>query len=232
MTISVVIPAYNEEQYLATTLEAVKKQIRKPDEILVIDGSSTDRTVAIAKKYGCRVLTVPKLTISFSRQQGLEKATGNIIAFTDADTLPPPNWLLQIEQEFISHPNVIGVFGIAKVTAGKFWYHVYMNVIQPYANEFWHLIGITMATGQNMSFYRLKALESGGFPVEYKICEDVEIARRLRKLGKTIFTRNICVLTSSRRGEEGWSILFRIFKVWTTYLLFHKADTIGFPDIR
>ena len=89
MKISVVIPALNEEKLLPELFESLKNQTRKSDEIIVVNGGSTDRTVAVAEHFGARVITVPRITIGYSRQQGLLAATGDVVAFTDADVLLP-----------------------------------------------------------------------------------------------------------------------------------------------
>src|SRR3990167_3170408 len=97
MRISIVIPAYNEEKYLPHTLQSIQKLLRKPDEIIVIDGESTDQTGAIAKQFGAKVIRIPKTTIGAARQAGLVAATGEIVATTDADTIVPTLWLNKIE---------------------------------------------------------------------------------------------------------------------------------------
>ena len=95
MKISVVIPAYNEEKYIGRTLESVKNlELEKNTlEILVINGGSTDRTAEIAKSYGARVKDEPHKGIGFARQHGMLHATGDIILYTDADTIVAKDWL-------------------------------------------------------------------------------------------------------------------------------------------
>lgn len=231
MTISVVIPAYNEEELLPKTLASLSKLYRKPDEIIVVDASSTDKTAQVAEKSGAIVITVPKGTIGFSRQKGLEKATGDIVAFTDADALLPHDWLARIERA-LTTPGVVGYFGGYQVFDGPWTYKFFINKIQPIWNVFlFALFRMPMATGQNMAFYRTLALEAGGFPPEFKMAEDIEIARRMMTKGKIKFVQKEYVSASGRRGFEKGLIL-RILKVFFLYFLFRKADTIGFPDVR
>lgn len=92
--ISVVIPAYNEEDYLADCLNAVMAQTVKPHEIIVVDNNSTDNTTAIAKSFPrVRVVLQEVPGIAASRDLGFSAASGDIIARTDADTRPDPDWL-------------------------------------------------------------------------------------------------------------------------------------------
>jgi len=231
MTISVVIPAYNEEELLPKTLASLSQLDRKPDEIIVVDATSTDKTAQVAEKSGAIVITVPKGTIGFSRQKGLEKATGDIVAFTDADALLPHDWLHRIEKA-LATPGVVGYFGGYRVFDGPCAYKFFINTIQPIWNVFlFALFRMPMATGQNMAFYRTLALVAGGFPPEFKMAEDIEIARRMMTKGKIVFTQKEYVSASGRRGFEKGLIL-RTFKVFFLYFLFRKADTIGFPDVR
>jgi len=114
MKISVVIPAYNEEEFLPLTIKSIHNLKRKPDEILVVDGDSTDKTREIARKLGVQVLKVEHRGIGYARQCGIEKASGDVIAFTDADTTVPTHWLTIIE-ETLSKKGVVGVFGVVKI---------------------------------------------------------------------------------------------------------------------
>lgn len=233
MTISVVIPAYNEEKYLPQTLASLKKLHRLPDEIIVVNGSSTDKTQEVAMRAGAKVITVKKSTIGYSRQVGLKEAKCEVVAFTDADAIIPADWLTRIEA-YLQQPEVVGVFGGFRVPDGPWWYKIYINVLQPALNVFYFTIfRIPMATGQNMAFYKQKALTAGGFPEEFKIAEDIEIARRLMQIGKIIFRQDFYVWASGRRGYEGFGrLLSRTGKAFLYYFVFRKADKIGFPDLR
>lgn len=231
MTISVVIPAYNEEKYLPDTLASLQKLDRKPDEIIVIDGGSTDKTADTAESYGATVVTVPHKGIGFARQKGLEAAVGDIIAYTDADTVVPSNWLNIIE-ETLSRNGVVGMFGTFHVPDGWWPYRLYINLIQTRLNQCMNWIGMPFACGQNMAFIRQKGLDAGGFPLDFKLAEDIEMARRLKTQGKVIYRPDSVVISSGRRGNEGLGLFVRIPKAFIYYFLFRKANKIGFPDMR
>lgn len=98
MRISVIIPAYNEEKYIGKTLQSIKDADKNgyEVEIIVVNGGSTDKTEEVAKSYGARVLNEPHRGIGFARQQGLLVAEGDIVAFTDADTIVPKDWLIKL----------------------------------------------------------------------------------------------------------------------------------------
>lgn len=231
MTISVVIPAYNEEKSLPNTLNSLKKLDRQPDEILVVDGGSTDGTDKVVQKYDAKVLIVKHRGIGFARSQGLKAASSEVVAFTDADTIVSQDWLTKIE-ETLGEPGAVGVFGTFRVPNGWWVYRFYVNIIQPVLNQIYYWLGIPMAPGQNLAFWKSKALEVGGFPEDFKIAEDIEMARRLMKVGKVVFRQDLVVVSSGRRGEEGPGLLIRTFKAFFIYFFFRQANKIGFPDIR
>lgn len=94
MILSIIIPCLNEENRLPATLEALMPQIRSCEgaEVIVVDGGSADRTVAIAKKYGAQVVECEK-GHGRQRNAGAKCAKGEWLAFLDADCTVNPNWL-------------------------------------------------------------------------------------------------------------------------------------------
>lgn len=231
MTISVIVPAYNEEKFLGATINSLWKLQRRPDEILVVDGGSTDKTAQIAEKNGAKVITIEHRGIGYARQMGLQTATSDIVAFTDADTVVPGDWLNKIESVLSDKQNV-GVFGTFRVPDGWWPYRIYVNYLQPVLNQINFWFGIPMAPGQNMAFRRDVGLRVGGFPIDYKIAEDIEMVRRLMTAGRVRFLQDLIVKSSGRRGNEGPQLFGRVFKAFFLYFLFRKANRIGFPDIR
>lgn len=231
MKISVVIPAYNEEKYIPKTLESIARLKRKPDEVLVVDGNSQDDTVKVAERYGARVIVVSHRGIGYARQRGIEEAKGDVVAFTDADTTVPPNWLTKIE-ETLTKPGVSGVFGTFKVPDGWMPYRVFMNSIQTCVNSVLYSVGIPMAPGQNIAFWKEKAIAGGGIPEEFTIAEDIELARRLMTVGRVVFLKDLVVISSGRRGNEGYGLFLRIIRSFFTYFIFRRSVRERFPDIR
>src|SRR3989304_2760272 len=111
--ISVVVPAYNEEQYISSCLAAISNQdFRSSYEIIVVDNSSEDRTAEIARSFGARVLTETRRTAAAARRRGFAEARGDIIATTDADTLVPTNWLSHIHCAFQATPGLVAFGGL------------------------------------------------------------------------------------------------------------------------
>jgi glycosyltransferase involved in cell wall biosynthesis len=89
--ISVIIPAYRAEKYIAEAIESVLNQTLKPFEVIVVDDGSPDNLYEVAKEYVPNVLLFKKVNegIAKTRNFGLRKASGNLIAFLDADDYWP-----------------------------------------------------------------------------------------------------------------------------------------------
>lgn len=112
--ISVIIPVYNGARYLAETIESVLAQDYRPLEVLVIDDGSTDTTAAVAQRFA------PHVTYSFQTQQGpnaarnrgIQQATGEYIAFLDADDLWMPGKLSLQSAALAADPQLDAVFGL------------------------------------------------------------------------------------------------------------------------
>jgi len=112
-SISVIIPVFNTEKYLAEAIESVLSQTLKPSEIIVVDDGSTDGSADIARKFlpAIRLIQQPNSGIASARNTGIKASTGDYLAFLDADDL----WnhkKLELQVEFLkNHPETDMVFG-------------------------------------------------------------------------------------------------------------------------
>ena len=95
--ISIIIPALNEENYLPRLLGSLEKQNLKDYEIILADAGSKDRTIEIAKKYGCKV--VPGGLPAKGRNEGAKAARGDLFLFLDSDLVLPEGFLDAFLQE-------------------------------------------------------------------------------------------------------------------------------------
>lgn len=101
LTISLVIPAYNEESYLAGCLQAALAQELPFSEIIVVDNNSTDNTALVAGQFpGVKIIKESTQGVVHARTTGFDAARGDIIARIDADTLLPADWTRQLHAIF------------------------------------------------------------------------------------------------------------------------------------
>lgn len=204
--VSVVIPAYNEENYLPSCLESIGKQDYAGEyEVIVVDNASTDNTAKIAIDWGAKVVYESKRSPACARQKGAETATGEIIAFIDADTQAPTHWLSTIVSRFVQKPEVVAVSGpYAYFDAGRF------SKIISYTGNFINIIIDQLFRkafkkggaiwGCNFAVRRSAFWEVGGFDTNIRFYgEEYELSLRLRKVGKGDIIPRLFVLTSARR---------------------------------
>jgi glycosyltransferase involved in cell wall biosynthesis len=112
--VSVVIPVYNGERYLAATIESVLAQTRPPDEVIVVDDGSTDGSAQIAERYatrGVRCHSQANAGGGAARNRGIALSRGDFIAFLDADDLWEPVKLQLQLDAFAAEPSLDLVFG-------------------------------------------------------------------------------------------------------------------------
>jgi peptidoglycan/xylan/chitin deacetylase (PgdA/CDA1 family)/GT2 family glycosyltransferase len=204
--VSVVIPAYNEENYLLSCLESIRKQDYASEyEVIVVDNASTDNTAKIALDWGARVVYEPKRSPACSRQKGAEAATGEIIAFIDADTQAPTYWLSTFASRFVREPETVSISGpYAYCDAGRF------TKITSYIGNFISIIIDQLFRkvidkggpiwGCNFAVRRSALLAVGGFDTSIKFYgEEYEFSLRLKRAGKGGVIPRLFVLTSARR---------------------------------
>ena len=195
--LSIIIPALNEEKYLPLLLKEIKKQNFAGDlEIIVADASSEDKTVEIAKNYGCKIVQggLP----ARGRNEGAKIAQGDIFLFMDADNIYlPENFLKNLLEEFEKRKLDVASFPIYPNGNGfdKFAYKIYNSFV-------WSIQRFSAYATNSVLVRKYIHQKIGGFDEEIKIAEDHFYAKTARKFGKFGFIKTRPVLTSTRRFEK------------------------------
>jgi len=198
--VSVVIPAYNEEDTIKNCLRSLGSQTKKPLEVIVANNNSTDRTGSIAHEYGASALLVKEQGYVFALRAGMDNARGDVIAVVDADTVVATNWIETIMRTF-EDSSVVGATGSIKIKDERILSKInnavykYFLIINFYFNTP-HLVGFNFAVRKN------SLNQIGGLDTRYKMGPDVELGLRLKKVGKVIFVNEMLVYPSMRRWEE------------------------------
>jgi glycosyltransferase involved in cell wall biosynthesis len=102
--ISVIVPVYNAEAFLAEAIESAQAQTLPPDEIIVVDDGCTDASAAIAQRYGVTLLRQPNRGVSDARNLAISHATGDFLALLDADDIWAETKLADQLQALREHP--------------------------------------------------------------------------------------------------------------------------------
>lgn len=111
-TVSAVIPCYNGERWLADALEFVRSQTLPVHEIIVVDDASVDTSGDIAQRYGAKVIRNSRNRgEGFSRNVGFEHASGEMIAWLDADDMWMPHHVSTVTGLLTEHPQATVAFG-------------------------------------------------------------------------------------------------------------------------
>ncbi len=203
---SVVIPALNEEARITRAVQSAQRA--GADEIVVVDGGSTDDTVRAAHDAGARVLTCGA---GRARQmnQGATHTTGDALLFLHADTYLCPD-ALSAAAAALSAGAAGGAFRLS--------FDEPTPVLRAYAlatHVPWH----RLAFGDRAHFCTRAAFEqAGGFP-DIATFEDLELVRRLRRIGRFAFVP-LAVTTSARRFHRNGTLgqQARNVALWIRYL--------------
>jgi glycosyltransferase involved in cell wall biosynthesis len=111
LTLSIVIPVFNEQRYIKACLDSIAAQTVKPDEVIVVDNNSTDESVRIVEGYQfVKILHEPTQHQVFAQATGFNAATSDILGRIDADSILPPDWVDKIKTSF-EDENVAAVTG-------------------------------------------------------------------------------------------------------------------------
>ncbi len=200
MKFSFIIPTKNEGRYLGKCLLSIRNQNKKNYEIIVVDTNSKDRTKAIARKYGARVINEPRRGPGIARNTGAKAAKGSILVFCDADVHFDHYFLEKVEEKF--RKNIGGcIFRLRTYDASKKSHDLAYNYVNVIA-EFMNKIGIAITAGSCFAFRRDVFFKAGGFDERFLTNEDHDLARRVNKVKRFMFFGDVVVETSSRRVNK------------------------------
>ncbi len=233
--ISVIIPAYNEENYIAKTLECFRNQeTRAPFEIVVCDNNSTDATVSIAKQYADKVVSEKKQGIAFARNTGFKHSTGKYLVFADADTLYPADFIDKAYDVFCQQ-KYLGFYGekyaysnddplirnTLKMKLVNFLYSIWGSLL---LNRLYEISNMLILPGWCLCTPRNVFERAGGFDVNAKAHDDVQYSCAIKHLGQKKYIKNIRIIASIRRGNTGlFKMLFYHFNIHNLSLMFKSS---------
>lgn len=200
--LSIITPSLDEEKYLPLLLGSIKKQGFLDYEMILADAGSTDKTVEIAKKYGCKV--IPGGLPAKGRNEGAKIAKGDLLFFVDADVVLPDDFFKKVFVEFKSRNLEFASFcliPLPKSRVSKFVLNIFYNLpIVLMENALPHA-----ATGILVKKELFDKL--GGFDEDVKLAEDHYLARRATKLFNARFgiIKSTEIFVSDRRFKtDGW----------------------------
>lgn len=198
MIYSIIIPTYNEEEYLPVLLESIKEQDFDDYEVIVADANSTDRTREIAEEYGC--IVVDGGLPGVGRNNGAKVAKGEYLLFLDSDLQLTEDYLRDVLYEF-----QIENVGIAITQMKPLSNKVQDKIFHDFANYF--MISVEKIKPHGAGCYGIIAKRElhekcGGFDESLTFGEDTDYIERLAKEERFKVLRNAKIGVSTRRLEE------------------------------
>ncbi len=184
MEFSIIIPAKNEEKNIGNCLDSINAMDFEAGrfEVLVIDNGSSDSTVAIARAKGARVFEKPELTISGLRNFGAAQATGEVLAFLDADCTVNKNWL-GAASFYLKTDEVVSFGSPAILPENPTWVQKAWFKIRGKKKQVEEVDWLESA---NVFVRREAFVTVGGFNEDLVTCEDYDLSVRLKKLGRIL----------------------------------------------
>jgi glycosyltransferase involved in cell wall biosynthesis len=220
--ISIVIPAYNEEENILQTLLTISNNIvSKPIEIIVVNNNSTDNTEALVKATGISCITETKKGITAARNAGLQTASGTIILNADADTFYSPNWIEYMSEPLLNNNLIALTYGrfsfvpIDKTPRWVYFFYEYFSDITRWLNK--HLKDEAVNVyGFSSGYRRAQGLAVDGYNHPPGSNEDGYLALKLRNKGfgslYKVTNINAVAWTTDRRIQSDGGLFVATFK--------------------
>jgi O-antigen biosynthesis protein len=200
-SISVVVCSYNGERTIRDCLQGLRKLDYPNYEVVVVNDGSKDRTEAIAKEFGFRLISTENCGLSSARNTGMRAAKGEIVAYIDDDAIPDPHWLTYLAASYL-RTNHVGIGGPNLPPRGD------SSTADCVANSPGNATHVLLTDdvaehipGCNMSF-RKAALEAiGGFDERFRIAgDDVDLCWRIQQQGWTVGFNPAAMVWHHRRS--------------------------------
>jgi glycosyltransferase involved in cell wall biosynthesis len=227
MTLSLVIPAYNEEKYIKKCLVSAFAQEEKFDEVILVDNNSTDKTLAIARQFPVRIIHESKQGMIQARNCGFDAAKGDIIGRCDADTHLSTDWAKRVKNDFEKNKidALTGPFEFYDLKPKTSYYSkAYLEVMKPILNGNEVLAGPNMAISADM----WKKVRNHVCLDNNLVHEDIDLAIHIiEQKGRIMKDEKLFAEVSSRRMRKNPASFFgeypiRILKT----LAYHKNDVL------
>ena len=217
--LSFIIPAHNEERYLAATLQSIHEAagaVGAAYEIVVVDDASTDLTAEIAAARGARVVSVAHRKISATRNSGARAALGERLVFVDADTLVNEA-LMRAVIEALDGGAAGGGAAVRFNEGAPGWSHVAVAMVVTSFRV------LRLAAGCFIFCAREAFEAAGGFDERYYAAEEIVMSRALKEQGRFVMLRE-AVITSARKFEQR--------SVWKTLGVIGRLALGGMRGVR
>ncbi|NJM51244.1 MAG: glycosyltransferase [Sphingomonadales bacterium] len=239
--LTILIPVYNEEKALPETLASVAKLSPQPEEVIIVDGGSSDRTMEIAKAAGIHAMLCPRKGRGAQINYGVALAGQDIVCVLHADTFLPADAVTVIKTSMADKRLALASF-MPRLAGpkGTRWGSTFHNLIKTWyapllARPHLFFRGVRLLFGDHAMFFRRdQFLAVDGCDERLAVLEEADLCIKLAQFGRTKMVRR-WVWTSDRRITE-WGrwranyIYLKVGLMWAMGARERLAD--HYPDIR
>ncbi len=216
MNVSLVTTVLNARGNVSAFLESVAAQTRPPEEVVVVDGGSTDGTLEeLRRAEGIRLIVEPGANISRGRNVAIAAAAHDVIALSDADCVLEPDWLERLLQPIEAGAEV--AMGAYRPIAEGFLQRCVAAVNLPDPDE-WEEATF-MPSGRSVAFRRTAIEHVGGYPEWLDIGEDMFVDHRWRERGMD--------MRLARDAVAWWRLRAGLRGTWVQYFRYARGDAIA-----
>lgn len=237
--ISIIIPTYKEEAWIAGTIDQFKA-LRVPHEVIVSDGKSPDKTVEAAR--GADKIVVfdgrsPKHNASIGRNDGAKAASGDILVFVDSSGRIPQinDFFSRALSHFERDSNLVGLNVYQWIAPEETWADRVILALTNFSLRFQNnVLGRGIGSGKFMMMRKSAFQRVGGFREDLAAGEDGDMVYRLSKIGRTYIDPKLSILYPGRREHQlGWpKLLWTWTYNWLSVALFGHAQVDQWKAIR
>jgi glycosyltransferase involved in cell wall biosynthesis len=222
-TISVVIPVKDDADHLERCLEALERQTDPPDEIVVVDNRSTDRTPAVASTRDVVYVHESEPGIPAAASAGYDAASGDIIARLDADSVPPDDWVQRVRSALVADPDLTAVTGPGAFDALPKVLRAIVDVtyMRAYFAVFGGIIGRPPLFGSNFAMVRpaWAAARDRVHRHDPKVHDDLDLSFNLDPESRVLLDRGLTVRVSARPFAHPLQFVWRAWRgIHTVYV--------------
>jgi rSAM/selenodomain-associated transferase 2 len=196
-TLAVIVPTLNEEAALAALLESLRSQSQPAERTIVADAGSTDETVAIARRYGAEVLSGLPRGRGGQVAAALANVSEDIVLVAHADMRFDVHSLERVRRSLVEHPDAPGgcLGHCFDQTSCVLKLLEWCDRRRARRGE---------SYGDQAQFFRRELLQSVGAYPDQPLMEDVELSRRLRRLGPPLYVDLPVTVSARRFTRDSW----------------------------
>lgn len=207
LTVSIIIPAFNEEHHISQLLRSIALQSVKPYEVIVVDNNSTDKTVLKARSFPfVKVINESQQGLIPARDSGFNQATGQVLGRINADVILQPNWVSRVQANFaknhidgLSGPAVAKFLPLTDRALNTYWSRVYLRGIEAYFRQ-----PIMWGANMAISYAMWQKIKDQTSKDDRQVHEDQDLSVLIAKNGGSIKIDRRLLVTTFEKSYIDW----------------------------